>query len=46
MGNDTVDGPPSGALMHRRFTNVWQLHDGGWRSIARHAQVVAPAAVN
>lgn len=42
MGRDTVDGPPSNALTHRRFTNVWQRQDGAWRMIARHAQVVAP----
>jgi hypothetical protein len=42
MGRDTVDGPPSNALTHRRFTNVWQLQDGAWRMIARHAQVFVP----
>jgi hypothetical protein len=42
MGRDTVDGPPHGAIMDRRFTNVWQLQDGAWRMIARHAQIVAP----
>ena len=42
MGRDTVDGPPTNVLTHRRFTNVWQLQDGGWRMIARHAQVVLP----
>ena len=42
MGRDTVDGPPTNVLTHRRFTNVWQLQDGTWRMIARHAQVIAP----
>ena len=42
MGRDTVDGPPANALTHRRFTNVWQLQDGTWQMIARHAQVIAP----
>jgi hypothetical protein len=42
MGRDTVDGPPSNTLIHRRFTNIWQLQDGAWRMIARHAQVIAP----
>src|SRR4051812_9086522 len=42
MGRDTVDGPPTNVLTHRRFTNVWQLQDGAWRMIARHAQVIAP----
>jgi hypothetical protein len=41
MGRDTVDGPPSNALTHRRFTNIWQLQNGAWRMIARHAQVIA-----
>jgi hypothetical protein len=41
MGRDTVDGPPTNVLTHRRFTNVWQLQDGTWRMIARHAQVIA-----
>jgi Domain of unknown function (DUF4440) len=42
MGGDTVDGPPSNVLTHRRFTNIWQLQDGSWRLIARHAQVICP----
>jgi Domain of unknown function (DUF4440) len=42
MGRDTVDGPPSNVLTHRRFTNIWQLQDGAWRMIARHAQVIVP----
>ncbi|HEU4698543.1 MAG TPA: nuclear transport factor 2 family protein, partial [Gemmatimonadales bacterium] len=41
MGRDTVDGPPSHALTHRRFTNVWQLQDGAWKMIARHAQATS-----
>jgi hypothetical protein len=41
MGRDTVDGPPHGEVMNRRFTNVWQLQDGEWKMIARHAQIVA-----
>jgi hypothetical protein len=42
MGRDTVDGPPSNTITHRRFTNIWQLQDGAWRMIARHAQVIVP----
>ena len=41
MGRDTVDGPPSNTLTYRRFTNIWQLQNGAWRMIARHAQVIA-----
>jgi len=43
MGRDTVDGPPHGKIVNRRFTNVWQLRDGGWKMIARHAQIIAPS---
>jgi hypothetical protein len=42
MGHDTVEGPRTNVLTHRRFTNVWQLQDGTWQMIARHAQVIAP----
>jgi hypothetical protein len=42
MGHDTVDGPPANVPTHRRFTNVWQLQDGAWQMIARHAQVILP----
>lgn len=42
MGHDTVDGPPANVLTHRRFTNVWQLQNGTWQMIARHAQVFVP----
>ena len=42
MGRDTVDGPPHGEIMHRRFTNIWQQQSGDWKMIARHAQIVAP----
>ena len=47
MGRDTVDGPPANVRVDRRFTNVWQLQNGAWKSIARHAQVVSrePAGV-
>lgn len=41
MGNDRVNGPPEGVVARRRYTNIWQLVDGRWRGIARHAHVVA-----
>lgn len=37
MGEDHVTGLPAGEA-RRRYTNVWQLQDGRWRGIARHAQ--------
>jgi ketosteroid isomerase-like protein len=40
MGNDTATDPPDGKVTRRRFTNIWQLQDGRWRMIARHAQAV------
>ena len=41
MGHDQVTDPPDGAVSHRRYTNVWRLVDGEWRTIARHAHVVS-----
>jgi ketosteroid isomerase-like protein len=43
MGQDRVTGPPGGPA-RRRYTNVWQLQDGRWRSIARHAQLASREA--
>ena len=40
MGQDQVTGPPAGPA-RRRYTNVWQLQNGQWRSIARHAQLMS-----
>jgi len=39
MGRDRVVDPPDGKELRRRFTNVWQLVDGVWRGVARHAHV-------
>ena len=41
MGRDHVVDPPDGTRSMRRFTNVWLLEGGVWRSIARHAHVVS-----
>ncbi|MGD8929691.1 MAG: nuclear transport factor 2 family protein [Lysobacterales bacterium] len=41
MGHDRVADPPDGVISDRRYTNIWQLQEGTWRSIARHAHVVA-----
>ncbi len=40
MGRDRVEDPPDGAVTHRRYTNIWRLENGGWRTFARHAHVV------
>jgi hypothetical protein len=40
MGRDRVVDPPDGVVSDRRYTNIWQLQDGTWRAIARHAHVV------
>lgn len=41
MGNDRVTDPPDDTISHRRYTNIWQLRDGRWVFIARHAQIVS-----
>jgi len=42
MGRDEVVNEPGTEPVRRRYTNVWQAHDGGWRMIARHAQHAQP----
>lgn len=44
MGSDRVTDPPDGVVSTRRFTNIWVLENGAWRTIARHAHVVAREA--
>lgn len=44
MGHDRVVDPPDGVISWRRYTNVWRLRNGRWRSIARHAHVVSREA--
>lgn len=41
MGSDRVTDPPDDKVSHRRYTNIWQLRDGRWVFIARHAQIVS-----
>jgi len=45
MGRDRVVDPPDGMVSDRRYTNIWQLQDGIWRSVARHAHVVSRTPV-
>ena len=46
MGSDRVADSPDGTVSRRRFTNVWQLEHGQWRSGARHAHGVARKAAD
>jgi hypothetical protein len=36
-----VTNPPDEAIVHRRFTNIWELNGSAWRMLARHAHVVS-----
>jgi len=40
MGGDRVVDGPDRVCTTRRFTNLWQLQGGRWRTTARHAHVV------
>jgi ketosteroid isomerase-like protein len=35
------DAPRAGETVRRRYTNIWKRTGSGWKSIARHANVVA-----
>lgn len=45
MGLEVVvpkgDAPRAGETVRRRYTNIWKRTPAGWRSIARHANVIA-----
>ena len=44
MGSETVvpagDQPNPGQIVKRRYTNIWEKQNGGWKLVARHANVV------
>jgi hypothetical protein len=46
MGSETIvpgDGQPrAGQTVKRRYTNIWMKQSGGWKLVARHANVVCP----
>jgi len=44
MGGDRVVDGPDRVCCTRRFTNLWQLENGRWRTTARHAHVVTREA--
>jgi uncharacterized protein (TIGR02246 family) len=45
-GNETVvwggKMPNAGKTEHLRFTGIWMKQGGGWREVARHANIVPP----
>lgn len=47
MGSEVVvpkgDAPRAGETVRRRYTNIWKRSGSGWKSVARHANVVAVA---
>jgi ketosteroid isomerase-like protein len=46
MGSETVVPgrhlPRAGQTVVRRYTNIWMRQSGGWKLVARHANVVCP----
>lgn len=44
MGRDQVTNPPDEAIVHRRFTDIWEKDGSAWRMLARHAHVVSREA--
>ena len=46
MGSETIvpgEGQPStGQTVTRRYTNIWMKQSGGWKLVARHANIVCP----
>ena len=46
MGSETIvpgEGQPrAGQTVARRYTHVWMKESGGWKLVARHANVVCP----
>ena len=45
-GSETVvpggNLPRAGQTAVRRYTNIWMRQSGGWKLVARHANVVCP----
>lgn len=39
MGNETVN-PGGSQIVKRRYTNIWMKQEGGWKLMARHANVI------
>jgi hypothetical protein len=44
MGSETVvpagDQPNAGQIVKRRYTNIWEKQNDGWKLVARHANVI------
>ena len=45
MGSEQVTNSPGGPVIRRRFTNVWRAEGRSCRLVARHANVIAEAAI-
>ncbi len=44
MGGETIvpagDDPQAGQIVKRRYTNIWEKQEGGWKLVARHANII------
>ena len=44
MGGETIvpagDDPHAGQIVKRRYTNIWEKQEGGWKLVARHANII------
>lgn len=40
----TGKAPHAGETVQRRYTHIWRKDDGSWLLVARHANIVVPAA--
>lgn len=50
MGSEKVvpvsDQTPTGQVVKRRFTNIWEKQEAGWRLVGRHANVICTQTMN
>lgn len=50
MGSETVipagDHPQTGQVVKRRFTNIWEKQEDGWRLVGRHANIICTQTMN
>ncbi len=43
MGNEVLTNTLGGAVVRRRYTNIWSDASGSWRLVARHANIIHDA---